>query len=168
MLDLLIFVNRLIKGPWLYAAALVIALLLGWLVSAFFRTARFKRAAFIGVAVFIFLVLGVGTALLKQWWCCSHPWGPPLDYELIPAALPSDYTQYWGRVAVVFGAGAGLAALLIIALLVFVVVTLRKILVAMEGVSRPINNYVLNYSTRTPPPEEAQSIFADMRAMADL
>jgi len=128
MNDLVIFANRLISVPWLYALALLAALLAGWVASLFFRTTRFKRAVFIGVGVAVCLALGVGAALLKQWWCCSHPWGPPLEYDrLAPGALPADYTTYWGKVAVAFAAGLGVVALAIAGLLGACVALLARI-----------------------------------------
>jgi len=129
--ELLAFINKFLTGPWLYVAAGALAAGLAGLFSLCFRAKRNRNTAFlIALTILITLAL-VGAHALEQWWCCSHPWGDPLPYQI--AALPSDYTAYWGKVAAVFVGLVGAAALAMLAALLACAMRLGQIKTILQN-----------------------------------
>jgi len=129
--DLLTFINKFLTGPWLYVTAGALAAGLAGLFSLCFRAKRNRNTAFLITLTILVTLALVGAHALEQWWCCSHPWGDPLPYQI--AALPVDYTTYWGKGAAVFGGLIGAAALAMLATLIACAVRLGQIKAILQN-----------------------------------
>lgn len=128
--ELLAFINKFLTGPWLYITAGALAAGLAGLFSLCFKAKRNRNTAFLIADTVLVTLAIIGARALAQWWCCSHPWGDPLPYL---AALPSDYTAYWGKVAALFGGLVGAAALAMLAALVACAVRLGQIKTILQN-----------------------------------